>query len=163
MDASLNQQPASTFRLRPQVKARQMKIVLAAVLAGAVVATTNSQAVGELRGLQTSNTCKVYIAAGGACSEDGSCVATAYCSSTTSKCVTLPVAGAKCGNDIFCAAGLACTAYSGGVCSALPKAGQDCLYGHSGVWTKSCSASRRGRAGSCPPDAVRGWRASLPL
>ena len=109
-----------------------MKIVLAAVLAGAVVATTNSQAVGELRGLQTSNTCKVYIAVGGACSADDSCVATAFCSSTTSKCATLPGAGAKCGNDIFCAAGLACTAFSGGVCRALPQAGQDCLYGQRG-------------------------------
>jgi hypothetical protein len=117
-----------------------MKIILAAVLAGAVAATTNAQTVGEpreqreLRSLQQPvNTCKKFIEVGQACPGDGSCVDKAFCDSTTYKCVGLPVAGAKCGNGIFCAATLGCTSSDGsGVCRALPVAGQDCLWGQFG-------------------------------
>jgi hypothetical protein len=127
-------------------KLGKMKIVLAAVLAGAVVATTNAQALSEpreqreLRGLQAAtsgNTCTRYIAVGGTCSDTSSCVASAFCSDATKTCVRRPGNGAKCGNDIFCAARSGCyvdttTTFTAVGCRALPVDGQDCLFGEFG-------------------------------
>jgi hypothetical protein len=108
-----------------------VKVVLAAVLAGAMAA--HGQSAGEARELRglAGNMCSTYIAVGGACNTDGSCVASAYCDSAKMACVALPGANKPCGGGIFCAAGLGCNASSDGVCKALPRpnANGDCLWG----------------------------------
>ncbi len=95
--------------------------------------------------------CAPRVAIGGACVEDRSCVATAYCDAGS--CVARPTEGQACARGTVCAPGLGCDG-DGGSCRPLPALDAPCAFGELGPTCADGLACRDD--GTCGPLPTEG-------